>query len=150
MGLDMYLRRKICVGANYEHRKVTGRIEIKAAGVKVPITFKKVSEITEQACYWRKSNQIHQWFVDNVQEGVDDCGNYAVSCEQLRTLRELCQRALDTQDGSLLPPQGGFFFGSTVIDQYYWEDLKDTIEQLDKLDLDSKDYNVSYEYHSSW
>ena len=24
--------------------------------------------------YWRKANQIHAWFVDNVQQGNDDCG----------------------------------------------------------------------------
>jgi len=150
MGLDMYLRRKTFIGAHYEHRKVTGKISIVAEGKVVPIDFKKVSEITEQAVYWRKANQIHQWFVDNVQGGNDDCGNYDVSCEQLKELRDLCQRASDTQDGSLLPPQGGFFFGSTEIDQYYWDALKDTIKQIDKLDLDSKDYNVSYEYHSSW
>ena len=26
--------------------------------------------------YWRKSNQIHKWFVDNIQEGVDNCATY--------------------------------------------------------------------------
>jgi len=77
-------------------------------------------------------------------------GEQQVKIEPGGTLRELCQRAIDTRDGSLIPPQGGFFFGSTEIDEYYWQDLKETIEILDALDLDSKDYNVDYEYHSSW
>ena len=25
---------------------------------------------------WRKANAIHNWFVQNVQKGVDDCGVY--------------------------------------------------------------------------
>ena len=37
----------------------------------------------EEVGYWRKANQIHKWFVDNVQDGVDDCGEYKVTKEQL-------------------------------------------------------------------
>ena len=28
-----------------------------------------------QIASWRKANAIHKWFVDNVQDGVDDCGD---------------------------------------------------------------------------
>ena len=31
------------------------------------------SRIIEQVGYWRKANQIHNWFVENVQDGEDDC-----------------------------------------------------------------------------
>ena len=41
--------------------------------------------------YWRKANAIHKWFVENVQEGVDDCGEYEVTVEQLTELRDLCK-----------------------------------------------------------
>lgn len=44
----------------------------------------------EVAC-WRKANAIHKWFVDNIQDGNDDCGVYEVSEEQLRELLELCK-----------------------------------------------------------
>jgi hypothetical protein len=40
--------------------------------------------------YWRKANQIHKWFVDNVQDGKDDCGTYYVRPSQLEALRESC------------------------------------------------------------
>ena len=33
----------------------------------------------------------------------------------------------------LLPSQSGFFFGSTNYDQYYLEDLKNTIDQIDEV-----------------
>lgn len=45
--------------------------------------------------YWRKANQIHNWFVENVQNGEDDCGTYAVSKEQLEKLLGKCEYILD-------------------------------------------------------
>ena len=48
--------------------------------------------------YWRKANAIHKWFVDNVQDGIDDCKNYFVDPSQLEELRELCQEVLDNHE----------------------------------------------------
>lgn len=42
--------------------------------------------IIEEGIYWRKANQIHKWFVDNVQDGNDDCGRYYVSKDNLKNL----------------------------------------------------------------
>lgn len=44
---------------------------------------------------WRKSNQIHNWFVANVQDGTDDCDEYWVSEKQLIELKEVCKTVLD-------------------------------------------------------
>lgn len=46
-----------------------------------------------------------------------------------------------------LPPASGFFFGSTEIDEYYAEDLQNTIDQLEPL---LKESDVSFYYQSSW
>lgn len=92
MGLDMYLKRKKFIGAQYEHRNVTGKIEIKAGEKEIPIDFKKVSYIEEDVCYWRKANAIHKWFVDNVQGGVDNCGEYYVSSDDLKELLFKCEK----------------------------------------------------------
>lgn len=48
--------------------------------------------IIEQAAYWRKANQIHNWFVENVQDGKDDCDCYEVTKEQLEELLEICMK----------------------------------------------------------
>lgn len=45
--------------------------------------------------YWRKANHIHKWFVENVQNGVDDCGFYAVSKDKLLELHKLCKEILE-------------------------------------------------------
>ncbi len=145
MGLDMYLTKKIYIGANYEHNKVTGTIELFSNGKLIGINLEKIVDINERTAYWRKSNQIHKWFVDNVQEGEDNCAEYYVSDDNLKDLVNLCKKAIETQDASLLPPQSGFFYGSTDIDEYYWGDLQSTIDQLENLDPDG-----SYYYSSSW
>lgn len=38
---------------------------------------------------WRKANAIHKWFVDNVQDGNDNCKEYRVNQKQLEDLYEL-------------------------------------------------------------
>ena len=49
----------------------------------------------QEIVYWRKANQIHQWFVDNVQNGIDDCNYYEVSKEQIEELKELCEEVIE-------------------------------------------------------
>lgn len=92
MGLDMYLTKKTYIGAQYEHLNVKGRVQITSNGKKVPIKFKRISEIRESVAYWRKANAIHNWFIENVQDGKDDCGQYDVSIEQLQELVNLCKK----------------------------------------------------------
>ena len=101
MGLDMYLRRRHYIGAEYKHREVKGTILI--GDKKIPINFNRVSYIEEEVCYWRKANQIHKWFVDNVQEGNDDCRSYYVDIEQLEELLNLCKQV---KEKAILVPGG--------------------------------------------
>ena len=100
--------------------------------------------------YWRKANQIHKWFVDNVQDGNDNCGEYYVSHEKLKELRETCRQAIFAKDPNLLPPQAGFFFGSYDIDEWYWQDIKDTIKKLDRVFALPEMSKLSFYYTSSW
>jgi len=123
---------------------------VETAGMKDIATDIYGVNVEVTAAYWRKSNQIHKWFVDNVQGGEDDCGNYYVSKDKLKELRETCRQALFAKDPSLLPPQAGFFFGSYDIDEWYWEDIKRTIKKLDRL-FQLPDFDqLSFYYNSSW
>ena len=51
-------------------------------------------DINDEIGYWRKANEIHKWFVDKVQNGVDDCGIYPVSKENLIELAGICLKIL--------------------------------------------------------
>jgi hypothetical protein len=100
--------------------------------------------------YWRKCNQIHAWFVKNVQGGNDNCGEYYVSHEKLKELLTTCQQALFNKDPNLLPPQEGFFFGGTDIDEWYWREIKDTIKKLKRVLALPEMSKLSFYYTSSW
>jgi len=145
MGLDMYLNKKHLLKPDNK-----GTIEINSynsnyVNTTMKVDLSNVTEVTERVGYWRKANQIHNWFVEQVQGGVDDCKEYQVSYEQLMKLKEVCLKAIETKNYRLLPPTAGFFFGSTDIDEYYWNDLKDTVEMLSSLKPDG-----FYYYQSSW
>ena len=108
----------------------------------------RVKSVVVEVAYWRKANAIHNWFVENVQGGKDDCGSYWVRREELKELRDLVSEVLETKNAKKLPPKPGFFFGSTDVDDYYWEDLRETIEMIDKVLELPKEW--IFEYESSW
>lgn len=149
MGLDMYLYAKRYLWSwdeASEDKVISDEVQKLA---KIPSDF-QVKEIKIEAAYWRKANQIHQWFVKNIQEGEDDCGNYDVVRQDLIDLRDLCVKIL--ADRSLaateLPTASGFFFGSTEYDDWYYQDLEQTVERLDKVIALGNEWD--FEYHSSW
>jgi len=109
-----------------------------------------VQEVKAEIGYWRKANQIHNWFVNNVQNGEDDCRSYYVDRKQLEQLKSLCQQVLEDKSlaDKLLPTQSGFFFGSTEYEGYYFTDLEDTVKIIDNA-LALPD-GWTFEYHSSW
>jgi hypothetical protein len=163
MGLDMYLRAKKHVSGypfySAEEQELYARV-VAMAGVEEIIDPDTPSgEIAVVAAYWRKSNAIHNWFVQNVQDGEDECKPHYVSREQLQELKLLCEQLLDAhgrlpQDDATelvlekMPPTQGFFFGSTDIDHWFWEDLADTVKQLRRA-LSAPE-GISFEYQASW
>ena len=150
MGLDMYLSKKTYV-KYWEHNGDNNYdVKVTKAGNPTKIDPKKVSYVVEEVGYWRKANQIHQWFVDNVQGGVDDCRDAYVERDKLEELLNLCKIVSIDKDKAeqLLPTASGFFFGGTGYDEWYYEQINDTIEILEEaLSDDEADH---FEYHSSW
>lgn len=54
------------------------------------------NDIREFVGYWRKANAIHKWFVENVQDGEDDCDYHdEVTKELLEDLRDTCANVLN-------------------------------------------------------
>lgn len=100
--------------------------------------------------YWRKANHIHQWFVDNVQDGEDDCRDAYVSIEKLDELYADCEKVLadNSLAEELLPTCSGFFFGSTEYDEFYFDDIRQTMKIIEKARSIAEDY--SFFYASSW
>ena len=111
------------------------------------------TRIMEQVGYWRKANQIHNWFVENVQDGVDDCDYHReVTKEDLEELLDICHEILCNPDVAelRLPTQGGFFFGSTEYDDWYISDIKHTMDIITTV-LETTDFDTQMIYYvSSW
>ena len=150
MGLDMYLNKRTYV-QNWEHQSAEEKHEVivTKGGQPTKIDPKKVKYIIEEAGYWRKANQIHRWFVENVQRGEDNCGEYYVDSSDLRKLLELCKQvqADNSLAESLLPSASGFFFGGTEYDEWYFNDIANTIQILEEA---LEDERGEYYYSSSW
>jgi hypothetical protein len=151
MGLDMYLEKRTDVRHwSFQKDEEQFEVVIKKGGVTYPsIKSDRITNITEELGYWRKANQIHRWFVENVQDGVDNCGEYFVSKADLQSLLDVCLAVkLDhSQAEELLPAGSGFFFGNTDYDEWYYNDIDNTIDILKEALTDE---DASYYYSSSW
>ena len=123
--------------------------------------------VRTEAGYWRKANQIHNWFVENCQDGVDECQRNVVSKERIKELYELVSSfgtipkynekrefiptpAQVSLAKDQLPTTSGFFFGGTDYDQYYFLDIKDTREILKRVMKSTTINNWELSYISSW
>lgn len=105
--------------------------------------------IFHEVAYWRKFNALHGWFVKNIQGGVDDCGYYELTKENLQSCLANLKETLISQDSGKLEPVEGFFFGSNETNEWYWTDIEkavSTISALIETDFEKK----RLFYHSSW
>jgi hypothetical protein len=147
MGLDMYLTAK-----RYIYDFGDDSMPLRDALKELKVNDMCVKEISYEAGYWRKANHIHKWFVDNVQNGVDNCREHLVTTEELEKLLELVNEVLRNRDKAqeLLPTSNGFFFGSDSYGEGYFDDLIQTkaiIENVLSID-DFNRYDIYYQ--SSW
>jgi hypothetical protein len=151
MGLDMYLTAKRYV-SQYDNQDQALSTELMRHFPELEDGM-SVQEVTVRLGYWRKANHIHKWFVDNCQEGKDDCGDYWVSRDHLNELRALCQQVLDFRHLAVdnLPTVEGFFFGATDYDDYYFRDVENTVKIIDSaLKILDAEKGWDIEYQSSW
>ena len=149
MGLDQYLYKKVWV--NKKRKNNVADIADKNVEIfdeEYPL--KDLEYLVYEVGYWRKCNQVHKWFVDNVQAGRDDCGEYYVDDALIKDLYKICKEIQEDPKKAedLLPSYPGFFFGTYDYDEYYMKDIQHTIDILEPL-LKDKD-NASFYYSSSW
>ncbi len=189
MGLDMslYRTRKI------KNRELNEILELEEKLYAEELTGKELVEIEpylvqrkygksllDEVMYWRKANAIHKWFVDNIQNGDDNCGYYEITKKDIEVLldtvtdvynslkdKKRVTQVFKNEDGKtyeddcylvdelsvakeLLPTQDGFFFGGTHYNEYYFEMIVETMNKCKEI-VNNFDFENNYLfYNSSW
>jgi hypothetical protein len=153
MGLDMYITGKRFL-RSYP-KDGPDRLIAKQIAVMFPnIGDAKMNEVSAKFACWRKANAIHNWFVENVQNGEDECEEYYLEKEMLEKLLATVNEVLEdnSKAEALLPTTSGFFFGDTSYGELYLEGLRYTKEKIGFI-VDNWE-NLSEEwdfyYQASW
>jgi len=161
MGLDMYLDRDVHV-SRYNYGKgeegftktvneVFDKI-VEAAGQTHLLDTDGIGlDVQIPVGYWRKANQIHNWFISNLGNGVDNCEPIYVSRDHLQELLDLCKQVKEGGEAAAqeyLPPTQGFFFGTYEIDEWYWEQIDYTITMIERVLADPNADHFTY--RASW
>jgi hypothetical protein len=118
------------------------RAKVKVTGVE-GVDNSKVNYITEEFLYWRKVHPLHEWFVNKVQEGEDDCGTYLVELDIIKDLIEEIELFIKNPKGD-----DSDFLGET--DDYIVDELVRTYKELNEALLDKSKEDWDFEYHASW
>ena len=105
----------------------------------------------EEVAYWRKANQIREWFCEHVG-GIDNCVRVQVDEEDLQKLMDDCIAVLSDHNKAkeLLPTSPGFFFGSYEYDEWYFEQIKETIEMLEEVLHSKVDWDTEEVFYFEW
>lgn len=104
----------------------------------------------KELIYWRKVNCVNNWVNKNVGT-VENCERVEITIEQLKELKETCQKVLENNSlaDEILPTQSGFFFGSIDYDKWYFNDLEYTISVIDEL-LKNEEFEGNLYYVAWW
>lgn len=160
MGLDMYLMSLPKIdGLDYQGVHYVN-VHFRELEVEQSELFEKIKphikhfeefgmswdSIMEKVAYWRKANQIHGWFVDNLHNGIDEpCFTVQVSEKDLQELYNHCLKVYIRKENprDTLPVRPGCFFGNYGYDEFYYKEITETLSLLDYL---LKNFNFETHY----
>ena len=102
--------------------------------------------------HWCSANQIHGWFVNNVQKGIDNQRDHPVTGEQFQRIMALFKKAIGGEEkaGKILPSMKELFSGDTELDEEYFEKLQGTIDEITRILEDPNYDDWELRYDSSW
>jgi hypothetical protein len=83
--------------------------------------------------YFRKVNFIYEYFRNKLEN--ESC---VITKNELNEFIQNCKEVYNKKGNEnyakqVLPTTSGFFFGSTDYDEWYWNDVKDCIAQMQKI-----------------
>lgn len=151
MGLDMYLYKRLYT-KNWNHTPTEKRHKVRIERGDLPVFgYSNPSYVIQEHHYWRKFNALHSYIVETFADGIDKCQEIRLSKSDINLILDTLTECYKTKDSSLLEPKKGFLFGSTEVDDYYWECIADSIDSL-RILLREMEYddNIDCYYQASW
>lgn len=154
----MYLYKKTYV-KNWDHMTPEQKHSIsikRGINERTDIKPERISNIVEEVGYWRKFNALHGYIVNHFGNGEDNCQEIYIHSDDMRNMLNDLKKVWDSKDipGSnvnedVLPLTQGFFFGNyDTYDEYYWNELKETIDLFESLLSEPNDGD--FYYQASW
>jgi hypothetical protein len=85
--------------------------------------------------YFRKVNFLIPFVESKIGHALEDCEVAKLTKADLEVLVERCKEVLDdhSKATAILPTCGGFFFGSTEYDDWYFQDVEEVRDQVSDL-----------------
>ena len=89
----------------------------------------------KEVAYFRKVNFLLPFF-----EYCEDCSRLEIDDYKIDELLFKCKQVLEDHSlaETLLPTQGGFFFGNTEYNDWYFEDVKEVYDKFSEI---AEDFN---------
>lgn len=147
MGLDMYLhkvkseevaywRKANAIHAWFERNIADGEIE---NCKEYMVSKEDLEKLLSDCKAVLKSSKLVYKEVDVKQYDYDK-GDYILVKKMMKVLEN------PSVAEELMPTQSGFFFGSTLYNEFYVEDLEETINQVEEIlaTTDFDEYNIRY------
>lgn len=140
MGLDSYFYKK---KSTYEHPQATK--ENPFAGPH------RITTVLDEVGYYRKFNALHAYIVEQFADGADLCQPIELSKDNVYTILEILTTIRDDHSQAyLMPPTGGFFFGSTDVDEWYFRAVEDAVQLFGKFLAEIDFETEGLVYQASW
>lgn len=135
MGLSMYLYKELYISDFQGKTSLLEPIKNLIGAKDETGNFKHVI-VYVPAIYWRGIHSIHKWFVDNVQNGCDNCATYHVETDQLKELLEMVRERLKDKPDKMSHAQ--------------MSEMERTRRELEREIRVAEEEGCSFTYRASW
>ena len=155
MGLDVYISKKIFIGAMYRSCGITGEIRLFRHGREIPVVLENVSYIIEQIYHGRKTWWLLEWLNGELPEELSGNGeDHEISREVLSRLCRDCAEVLRHKDAQDFNAVWKEHLGCQVNEDLDEESkgilLQDIQELKEGLERALGDEDVTFMVSASW
>jgi len=90
MGLDIYLSKKIFIGAMFISRGITGSVSLFSRGKKIPVKLERLAYVIEDIYHGRKTHWLHHWLDIELPECLGNAEDQEISKGLMDRLHQAC------------------------------------------------------------